>query len=481
MLECLECGAGSTGSVMACARCGAPIAAQISVVADRAAGESADSAAPAGPGHQHPAKNRVQRASWWAIGGGAVIFLGSLLPWISVYVYDGNLFNASDDPNLFNAVAVGNSISGGARAASAAFGLIVIGLAIAILSASARGVFVKPQAYAYGIPLIALSVLGFLACGSFAVAGFLGFREAAGPGMVGYRIFTLQEKHPILAEDATAGSAHVSFTPNVGLIMILLGCTVAVIGAIRSLHCASPRPRRARHGETQTFHLRPVFHGFVGILGLVIAAFFLVFPIVGLFIPGFYNDFHAGDVWGILGAGAIVLGSAWMGIRQFRNGAKVSGHKLTIRNELRTYRVDAADIRAITLQPKSSQNGNYWVGRVELTSGKSIWIDNFDCGPAGKPPKPDRAAAVEEVRALLGVRADDIRQPGSQLSDAASFGNRSHSLRTVSVRAMRNVQDDDCASTHVDPVTNAPGTSAVCGKLPGILVLQRMAHTARVL
>jgi hypothetical protein len=422
MLECLECGAGNTGSAMACARCGAPIAAQISGAADRAAGESADSAAPAGPGHQSPAKSRVQSASWWAIGGGAAVFLGSLLPWISVHVYDGNLFNAPDDPNLFKAVAVGNSISVGVRATSAAFGLILIGLAIAIQSASARGVFVKPQAYAYGIPLIALSVLGFVACSSFAVAGYLGFREADGPGIVGYRIFTLAEKRPILAEDGTAESAHVSFMPNVGLIMILLGCTAAVIGAIRSLHCASPRPRRARHGRTHTFHLRPVKHGFVGILGLALGAVFVVWPIVGLFTPGFYNDFHAGDVWWILLGAAGGLAFAWIGIRQFRNGAKVSGHELTIRNELRTYTVDAAHIRAITLQPKSSQNGDYWVARVELTSGKRIWIDNFDCGPAGKPPKPDRAAAVEEVRALLGVRADDIRQPGSQLSDAPSSG-----------------------------------------------------------
>jgi hypothetical protein len=422
MFECLECGAGSTGSAMACARCRAPLATPISVVADRAPGESADSAAPAGPGHQPRTKSRVPGAPWWAIGGGAAVFVGSLLPWVSVYVFDGNLFNAPDDPNLFKAVAVGNSISGGARAASAVFGLILIGLAIAIQSASARGVFVKPQAYAYGIPLIALSVLGIVGYGIFAVAGDLGFREADGPGIVGYRIFTLAEKHPILAEDGSAGSAHVSFTPNVGLIMILLGCTAAVIGVIRSLHCASPRPRRTRHGRTHTFHLRPVKHGFVGILGVALGAVFVVWPIVGLFTPGFYNNFHAGDLWWILLGAAGGLVFAWIGIRQFHNGAKVSGHKLTIRNELRTYTVDAADIRAIILQPKSSPNGDYWVARVELTSGKSIWIDNFDCGPAGKPPKPDRAAAVEEVRALLGVRADDIRQEGSQLSDAASSG-----------------------------------------------------------
>lgn len=182
----------------------------------------------------------------------------------------------------------------------------------------------------------------------------------------------------------------------------------------QALHGRHRRPRRDPPGKTHTFHLRPAFHGFVGVLGVAIGAFFLGFPIYGLFTPGFYSDFHTGDMWWMLliGGGALVF--AWIGIRQFRNGAQVSGHELTVRNELRTYRVDAADIRAITLQPKSSQNGPYWVAQVELTGGKSIWIDNFICGPAEKPPKPDRAAAVEEVRALLGVRADDMGQPENQ-------------------------------------------------------------------
>ena len=180
----------------------------------------------------------------------------------------------------------------------------------------------------------------------------------------------------------------------------------------QALHARRRRPRRDPPGRTHTFHLRPGFHGFVGGLSVATAIFFLSFPIYGLFTPGFYKGSSAGEVaWTLLLGVLVVLVCAWMGIRQFRNGAQVSGHKLTIRNEFRTYTVDAADIRAITLQPKSSPNGSYRVARVELTSGKSIWIDNFDCGPAGKPPKPDRVAAVEAVRALLGVRADDIAQP----------------------------------------------------------------------
>lgn len=246
MLECLECGAESTRPAMACARCGAPIAAQNPVAADRT-GESGYAAVSADLVRQPPPKSRLPGASWLAIGGGIAVVLGSFLPWISVYVYDGNMFNDPNDPNLFTTVPVSNSISSSARAASAIFGLILIGFALAIKSASARGVFVKPRAYAYGIPLIALSVLGFAGCGVFAVAGDLGFREANGLGMVGYRIFTVAEKHPVRALDGTVRSAHVSFIPNVGLVVILLGCVAAVIGAIGSLYYASPRRRPGRY------------------------------------------------------------------------------------------------------------------------------------------------------------------------------------------------------------------------------------------
>lgn len=348
---------------------------------------------------------------WWAMGGGAAVFLGSLLPWISVYVFDGNLFGAGGDPNLLKTVEVSNSISGSARAASAIFGLILIALSIAIQSTLARGVLVRPRAYAYGIPLLTLSVLGTVGCGIFAVAGYLGFREADGPRIVGYGIFTLAEKRPILGPDGTAGSAHVSYTPAVGLIMILLGSIAAGIGAIESLRRARPRPLRARHRKIHTFHLHPVRHAFVGGLCAAIGAFFLGFPVYGLFSPGFYKGSSAWETAGLLLMGVLVaLVCAWVGIHQFRCGAQVSGQKLMIRNELRSYAVDAADIRALTIEPKQGPNASYWVARIELTSGKGIWIDNFDCGRTSRPPKPDRVAIVAEVRALLGVGAEDIQQ-----------------------------------------------------------------------
>ncbi len=104
------------------------------------------------------------------------------------------------------------------------------------------------------------------------------------------------------------------------------------------------------------------------------------------------------------------------GIRSFRIQAQVSDKKLTIRNALRTYTVDSADIRAITLQPHTNgqHRTSHWIARAELTDGKSIWIDSLDCGPARWPPEPDLEAAAEEFRALLGAAEGDIAPPESR-------------------------------------------------------------------
>lgn len=161
-------------------------------------------------------------------------------------------------------------------------------------------------------------------------------------------------------------------------------------------------------GMTHTFCLRRGLHWFLGVLSLAFGAVFNVFPIVGLFGPGFYNDVHAGDLWWMILGGVTGLFFEWMGIRQFRNGFQVSGQKLTIRNTLRTYTVDASDIRAITLQEKGGEGGTNWLARVELTAGKNIWIDNLDCGRAIDPPIPERAAVVDEIRALLGLGDADL-------------------------------------------------------------------------
>lgn len=54
-------------------------------------------------------------------------------------------------------------------------------------------------------------------------------------------------------------------------------------------------------------------------------------------------------------------------------------------------------------------------------------------------------------------------------------------LRTVSIRAMRDVQDDDGASVLSDPVANTAVRPAAGRILPGILISQQMADAVRVL
>jgi hypothetical protein len=93
-------------------------------------------------------------------------------------------------------------------------------------------------------------------------------------------------------------------------------------------------------------------------------------------------------------------------------GVQISAEKITIRGYFHTRTVNASEIRAITLRPKDNGEGQLrWIPQVELTSGESFPIASFDCGPARKPPKPELAATLEEVRALLGVKAPD---PGGQ-------------------------------------------------------------------
>jgi len=159
---------------------------------------------PAPPGWQLWVEEPAAPASAdsrWTFGGGAAVVLGSLLPWVSV--------RSSD--------LAGLSINGGARGASAVFGLVLIGLGAAILSRTARGA--KTQGYA--ITLLVLSILGALGYGLFAIAGFAGFSET----------------------DELGDTVRVTFSPSVGLIMMFLGCAAVVFGAIRALAHKNQRPR----------------------------------------------------------------------------------------------------------------------------------------------------------------------------------------------------------------------------------------------
>jgi hypothetical protein len=230
-----------------------------------------------------PARGRVLTAdSWWVLAGGAAVCIGSLLPWVFVYVFDSN----PSDTSFGQPVPVGNSITADARAAAAVFGLILIGLAIAIRSKSARGASAKARAGVYGIPLLALSVLGILGCGVLTLAGFAGFSEGNGLGIVSYGIFTLAGAGAIQGPDGTAGSARVTFIPNAGLILIFLGCVAAGVGGISYLRHAA----RIRDRSGMTTHDADGASGTVTICKA--QGLFLRADDAGLLMRNFYGRTH---------------------------------------------------------------------------------------------------------------------------------------------------------------------------------------------
>lgn len=141
--------------------------------------------------------------SRWVIGGGAAVFLGSLLPFIS------------------SSALGGVTVHAGARFTSALFGIILGGLGVALeyLPDSAMPIS-RPRVYVFGIPALALSILGFLGYVGFTVVGAAGVSQATG---LGY-------------------SEKVTFSPSIGLIMAILGCAAAGFGAISALrHASAPR------------------------------------------------------------------------------------------------------------------------------------------------------------------------------------------------------------------------------------------------
>jgi hypothetical protein len=169
-----------------------------------------------------------------------------------------------------------------------------------------------------------------------------------------------------------------------------------------------------RSGTTHTFRAMRGFHLVTGIVVVVFGIGILVADWAGLAYPS--SSFARGDggvsTWDDIWMAGLGLLAVWLGIRLLRTGVQISAGKMTYRGYFRTRTVDASEIHEITLQPKDDTgNGSRWIPLVGLTRGKGFWIQSFDCGPARKPPKPHLAAALDEVRALLGVRADDFGQP----------------------------------------------------------------------
>jgi hypothetical protein len=133
-----------------------------------------------------PASPHRAMDSAWAIAGGTAVFLGSLLPFVSF-----------SDPGI--------AVNPGARAATALFGLIVLGLGIALRAVQGRFLM------GTSVATLCLSALGALGYAITIVAGMAGITE----------------------QDPLGYSVTVTFSPGIGILLALAGCAGAGVGAVR--------------------------------------------------------------------------------------------------------------------------------------------------------------------------------------------------------------------------------------------------------
>ena len=153
-----------------------------------------------------PVQSRGPR---WAMAGGSAIFIGAFLPLMSDTANSGYLRFTENE---------------GAKETSAFFGIVLIGIAVALHYWSVPSRFHPPTIRILAIPLLALANFGLLACGAFVVAGLAGFQE----------------------QTDLLGPVTVTYWPGIGLIVIFLGCLANTLGAIRTLIDQANGQERAR-------------------------------------------------------------------------------------------------------------------------------------------------------------------------------------------------------------------------------------------
>jgi hypothetical protein len=185
----------------------------------------------------------------------------------------------------------------------------------------------------------------------------------------------------------------------------------------QALHGRHRRPRRDPPGTVHTFRGQRAIHLVTGIAAVVVGIGLLVGLAAALADPS--SSWARGDGGvGTSGDAEMAIGgllAIWLGIRLLRVGLQITAGKMTYRGYFWSRTVDAADIRAITLQPiDETGNGARWIPRVELTGGKGFWIRSLDLSRARKPPKPRLAAQLDDIRALLGITAEDMGRPENQ-------------------------------------------------------------------
>jgi len=157
-------------------------------------------------------------------------------------------------------------------------------------------------------------------------------------------------------------------------------------------------------GATRTFAFDRGLR-LVGMAGF--AVLLLIISAVIVSPAGTQTGFSA---WGKVATLALVdIPTAWFAIRWSRLGVRITAGNVIVRNLYRTRTVGRHEIRDITLESKGvMQEGGrtapFWVPRIWLTNGDSIWLLGLICGPAQRPPDPSRVAVLDELRALVGLQ-----------------------------------------------------------------------------
>jgi hypothetical protein len=135
------------------------------------------------------ARARQTSAATWTIAGGGAAFFGSLLPFLS-----------SSQPDIY-------TINSSPKETAAVFGIILAGLGILMRARSRRTRLISAILALISGGLTLLTFAGII------VAGVVGIDET----------------------DPFGSSVHVSFSPNIGIILSIIGCIAAGSGAIMSL------------------------------------------------------------------------------------------------------------------------------------------------------------------------------------------------------------------------------------------------------
>ena len=127
--------------------------------------------------------------SWLAMAGGAGVFFGSLMPFVSFTGVDA-------------------VVSPGAKTASVTCGLVLVALGFVLRAAPQRARLVA------GIAITCLSAVAGLLYMHFILAGITG----------------------VPVQDAFGYTTSLKFSPGIGVILAVAGCAAAYVAAIRSFH-----------------------------------------------------------------------------------------------------------------------------------------------------------------------------------------------------------------------------------------------------